>query len=69
MKKVRAGAGALRLAAAVAMVVLPAAGAALAAAKGAGKEPASAAYTISNIAAVVMCLAALAVPCKRYHRM
>jgi fatty acid desaturase len=32
-----------------------------------GKEPAGPSYVLSNLVAVIMCVVAVAIPCKRYH--
>jgi TRAP-type C4-dicarboxylate transport system permease small subunit len=32
------------------------------------KEPAASSYALSNLAAIAMCIVAIAIPCKRYRR-
>jgi hypothetical protein len=34
----------------------------------AAKQPEGPSYVLSNLAAFIMCVVAIAIPCKRYHR-
>ena len=68
MKSYRNRIRAMALAAAGAATVLAGVSVVGAATAAMPREPEFPSYAIPNIAAIVMCLAALAIPCKRFRR-